>query len=270
MSNPELSIEPRCFSAEVDVLQAKSLFPDSFFNTATKEVRRLDLHDKSSGTPTQTSGRNYDVVLGFPGKLDAQCMEWTLSSQGQIRQVRSFSDMDELIAYVSTDAPRVLLLDEEFASPHLQSLARQIPVRLGDCVIALFADRLSCRQLHMASPYVTGLLSRESAVKRFLSELDAVADGRRVIAESLESRVKFDLQRRFEVPSIEKIQNLTNRQFEVLILIAQGMTAKEAAHDLHITEKAVESHKYRLMRILGMRDRIELCRWAIREGLIAA
>lgn len=218
----------------------------------------------------QQARRDYDVVLGIPGQLDAQSMEWTLTSQGRVRHVRSIHQVDELIAHVSSDAPRLLLLDEHFASPHLQAIARQIPVRLNDCVIGLFADRLSCRQLHMASPYTTGLLSRQTSVQAFMAELDVVASGRKIVSESLASRVKVDSRKRFEVVSVEKIQNLTNRQLEVLIRIAQGLTAKEAAHDLHITEKAVESHKYRLMRILGVRDRIELCRWAIREGIITA
>lgn len=105
---------------------------------------------------------------------------------------------------------------------------------------------------------------------QLMAALDIVASGRQIVSASLCDRVRLDHRKRFEVLSVTKIENLTNRQLEVLIRIAQGMTAKEAAHDLHITEKAVESHKYRLMRILGVRDRIELCRWAIREGLIAA
>lgn len=219
----------------------------------------------------QHSGRrDYEVVLGIPSQLDAQAMEWTLKSQGQVKHVQSFHEVDDLIAVVGSEPPRVLLLDEYFASPHLQSIARQIPVRLGDCLIGLFADRLSCRQLHMASPHTTGLLSRQSSMPQLMSALDMVASGRRTVSASLSDRVRLDIRKRFEVLSVKKIENLTNRQLEVLIRIAQGMTAKEAAHDLHITEKAVESHKYRLMRILGVRDRIELCRWAIREGLIAA
>ena len=233
---------------------------------------RLDTYGGARTSPVSNhqNRRDYEIVLGIPGQLDAQSMEWTLSSQGQVKHVRSIHDVDELIAYVSSDSPRLLLLDEQFASPHLQSIARQIPVRLGDCVIGLFADRLSCRQLHMASPYATGLLSRNTSVQKFMLELDVVANGRKIVSESLFSRVKIDARKRFEVVSVEKIQNLTNRQLEVLIRVAQGMSAKEAAHDLHITEKAVESHKYRLMRILGVRDRIELCRWAIREGIIVA
>lgn len=268
MNNTELTYAAERFPQTA--VDNTSRLPESFRTQNYPERPSSDSLDASESNAAKIRGRDYEIVLGFPGKLEAQSMEWTLTSQGQVRHVRSINDVDELIAYVGSDAPRVLLLDEQFGSPHLQSIARQLPVRLGDCHIALFADRLSCRQLHMASPCATGLLSRNASVKTFLSELDTVADGRRIISESLSSRVKLNTRKRFEVVSVEQIQNLTNRQLEVLVRVAQGMTAKEAAHDLHITEKAVESHKYRLMRILGVRDRIELCRWAIREGIIAA
>ncbi|MEZ6130991.1 MAG: response regulator transcription factor [Planctomycetaceae bacterium] len=223
-----------------------------------------------SGSGADSRRRDYDIMLGIPCQLDAQAMEWTILSQGQVQRVRSIHDADELISQLSIDPPKLLLLDEEIASSHLQAIARQLPVRLEDCVIGLFADRLSCRQLHMAAGYVAGLLSRKTSVQTFMAELDILASGRKVVSENLDPRVKVNKRKRFEVTMVEKIQNLTNRQLEVLIRIAQGMTAKEAATDLHITEKAVESHKYRLMRVLGVRDRIQLCRWAIREGIISA
>lgn len=256
--------DTRVFNGESSVVQTQNRIRQS-----VSPPREPAPFDPQQADQTRAK-RDYQVLLGIPGQLEAQSMEWTLSSQGQIRQVRSTRNVEEIIAGVTTNSPRVLLLDEYFASPHLQSIARQIPVRLGECVIALFADRLSCRQLHMASPNTTGLLSRQTCLQQFMVELDAVASGRKVVSESLQSRVKLGHRQRFEVASIEKIENLTNRQLEVLIRIAEGMTAREAAHDLHITEKAVESHKYRLMRTLGVRDRIQLCRWAIREGLIIA
>jgi DNA-binding NarL/FixJ family response regulator len=52
--------------------------------------------------------------------------------------------------------------------------------------------------------------------------------------------------------------------------IAAGRRVSEVAEALQISEKAVESHKYRIMRVVGAADRLDLCRWAIREGLIDA
>ena len=51
-------------------------------------------------------------------------------------------------------------------------------------------------------------------------------------------------------------------------LVAEAHTDKEIAEILHLSEKTVENHRANAMRKLGMRDRVELVRYAIRRGLI--
>jgi DNA-binding NarL/FixJ family response regulator len=54
----------------------------------------------------------------------------------------------------------------------------------------------------------------------------------------------------------------------VVKLVAEAHTNREIAEILHLAEKTVESHRANAMRKLGMRDRVELVRYAIRRGLI--
>src|SRR5213593_1195002 len=61
---------------------------------------------------------------------------------------------------------------------------------------------------------------------------------------------------------------LTPREQEVVKLVAEAHTNKEIAAILHLSEKTVENHRSNAMRKLGMRDRVELVRYAIRKGLI--
>jgi DNA-binding NarL/FixJ family response regulator len=61
---------------------------------------------------------------------------------------------------------------------------------------------------------------------------------------------------------------LTDRQMQVVKLIAEGMINREIAEELVISEKTVERHRANILEKLGMRDRVELTRWAIRRGLI--
>jgi len=63
---------------------------------------------------------------------------------------------------------------------------------------------------------------------------------------------------------------LTPREQEVLKLISEAFTNKQIAETLHLAEKTVESHRANLLRKLGMRDRVELVRYAIRRGLTEA
>ena len=61
---------------------------------------------------------------------------------------------------------------------------------------------------------------------------------------------------------------LTPREMEVVKLIAEGMINREIAADLVISEKTVERHRANILEKLGMRDRVELTRYAIRRGLV--
>lgn len=66
----------------------------------------------------------------------------------------------------------------------------------------------------------------------------------------------------------EQFDVLTPRELEVLKLIAEARTSKEIAATLFISIKTVERHRQNILDKLGMRDRVELTRYAIRRGLI--
>lgn len=66
----------------------------------------------------------------------------------------------------------------------------------------------------------------------------------------------------------EPKDRLTPRELEVVKLIAEAHTNKQIAEILGVSEKTVESHRANLLNKLGMRDRVELVRYAIRRGLI--
>jgi DNA-binding NarL/FixJ family response regulator len=66
----------------------------------------------------------------------------------------------------------------------------------------------------------------------------------------------------------EQFDVLTPRELEVLKLIAEAYTSKEIAKELWISIKTVERHRQNILDKLGMRDRVELTRYAIRRGLI--
>jgi DNA-binding NarL/FixJ family response regulator len=61
---------------------------------------------------------------------------------------------------------------------------------------------------------------------------------------------------------------LTPREREVVKLIGEGHSSKEIAHTLVISEKTVERHRANILEKLGMRDRVDLTRYAIRRGLV--
>jgi DNA-binding NarL/FixJ family response regulator len=61
---------------------------------------------------------------------------------------------------------------------------------------------------------------------------------------------------------------LTRREIEIVKLVAEGHTSDQIAEALVISKKTVEHHRSHILEKLGMRDRVELTRYAIRRGLV--
>ena len=69
-------------------------------------------------------------------------------------------------------------------------------------------------------------------------------------------------------PPDELHDPLSDREAQVLKLIAEGFSSREIGADLDISEKTVYRHRANILEKLGMHDRVELTRYAIRRGLI--
>ena len=96
-------------------------------------------------------------------------------------------------------------------------------------------------------------------------------DAVRVVAGGgtfLSGEAQASLMREWKEGRAEPDDPLTPRELEVVKLIAEAFTNRQIAETLSVSEKTVESHRSNLLAKLGMRDRVELVRYAIRRGLV--
>ena len=212
-----------------------------------------------------------DAVIADNNRVNAESMAWCLKAYGGFRNVTAVSSSAELIQAIRSQRPQVVLIGERLVISGLRDIFSDLAVRLGETKVAVFADSLTDRQLDLiANNRVTGMLSRADAVKKISEQLSQVVAGTPVLSEHLVSRLQVLRDGRFRCLASAQMQKLTDRQWDVLLNIAEGRRVSEVADALSISQKAVESHKYRIMRAIGATDRVDLCRWAIREGLIEA
>ena len=212
-----------------------------------------------------------DAVIADCNRLNAESIAWCLKSYGGFRNVISVSSHHELPGLIRSQRPTVVLIGERTVVPVIREIFTELAVRLGETKVAVFADGLTDRQLDLVTHNrVTGLLSREENMRRISEQLTQIAAGQPVLSEHLAKRVELMAGCRFRCLASTQMEKLTDRQWDVLLRIADGRRVAEVAQALEISEKAVESHKHRIMRAVGAADRVDLCRWAIREGLIEA
>ena len=111
----------------------------------------------------------------------------------------------------------------------------------------------------------SGYVSKRGADSDLIDAIRTVAGGRTF----LNSRTQSALMRRWlEDGTTARPDELTPRELEVTKLIAEAYTNRQIAEALGLSEKTVESHRGHVLAKLGMRDRVELVRYAIRAGLV--
>lgn len=227
--------------------------------------------DRSMSSSEFVADLTGDAVIADSNRLNAESIAWCLKSYGGFRNVTSVATTSELLQAIRAQRPRVVLVGERLAVKALRDLFSELAVRLGETRIAVFGDSLTDRQLDLVvNNRVSGLLSREDSMRRISEQLTQISGGQPVLSEHLAARVQLMRDGQFRCVASGHMQKLTDRQWDVLLKIAEGRRVSEVAEALAISEKAVESHKYRIMRVVGATDRVDLCRWAIREGLIEA
>jgi len=117
----------------------------------------------------------------------------------------------------------------------------------------------------------TGYMTKESATARLLPGIAHVLNGEYFMDSSVSQAV---VQKLLQTPQKEmKInddayETLTPREQEVMVLLAEGYSAKETAATLFISPKTVENHRTNIMNKLALHSTLELVRYAARLGLV--
>jgi len=114
----------------------------------------------------------------------------------------------------------------------------------------------------------SGYVLKSAADEDLVSACHAAMRGEPFLYAGVMSTLVRDVQERIRRGDRVPEAALTPREEEVVKLIAEGHSSKEIAAALHISLKTVERHRANVLAKLGMRDRTELTRYAIRAGLV--
>jgi len=114
----------------------------------------------------------------------------------------------------------------------------------------------------------SGYLLKTCAAKEMLTAVREVLQGRSYMSRTI-CRDEVNYLRRTEKKLIEEDERLTERQREVLQLLAEGKVMKEIGGILNMTPRTVAFHKYRMMEALGARSNAELVRYAVRHHIVS-
>jgi DNA-binding NarL/FixJ family response regulator len=114
-----------------------------------------------------------------------------------------------------------------------------------------------------------GYLLKTCAASEMVTAVREVLRGKTYLSRAL-SADTIDALRWQHKALVDENERLTDRQREVLQLLAEGKVMKEIGGILHMTTRTVAYHKYRIMEVLGAKSNAELVKYAVRNHIIAA
>ena len=188
-----------------------------------------------------------------------------IERQGDMSVVGEADDGLDALQLTQAQHPDVAVLD--VSMPRMTGLqaAREIRAHSPDTRVLLLSmhddERYFFEGLEAGA---AGYVLKRAADTDLIEALRTIAAGRTFLSDE----AQVTLMREWEEGRAEPEDPLTPRELEVVKLVAEAYTNRQIADTLQLSEKTIESHRANLLAKLGMRDRVELVRYAIRRGLV--
>jgi two-component system invasion response regulator UvrY len=140
---------------------------------------------------------------------------------------------------------------------------KQIRPRLPVLILSMHSEEQYARRAFKAG--ASGYITKDSSRTELAKAVNQLMSGGRYITSALAERLVFDLGRGSDRPPHEA---LSDREFQVMRLIASGRTVTQIAGLLSLSDKTISTYRARLLEKMGMRTNAELTRYAIQNKLV--
>ncbi len=194
-----------------------------------------------------------------------------LERQPNLQVVGEAADGREAVEMAVSGRPDVVVMD--IAMPHLNGVeaARQITARNPATAIAILS-------MHSDESYVIrslkagarAYLLKDSAEADLIAAIHAIIGGKSFFSPAVSRILKEDYMHQLaEMGAEDSYELLTNREREVLQLVAEGKSNKEVANLLNLSLYTVETHRTHILQKLNLHSVPELILYAVRKGIIS-
>jgi DNA-binding NarL/FixJ family response regulator len=215
------------------------------------------------------SGSPIRVVVADDQPLVRTGLRMVLSDAEDITIVGEAADGHEAIALARTERPDVVLMDVRM--PGLDGIeATRVVTSVEDpprvLVLTTFdLDEVVYDALRVGA---SGFLLKDAPEERLVTAIRVVAEGGSLFAPAVTRRLIEEFSRRPRTTTPAAMETLTDREADVLRLVARGLSNSEIAAELFVSENTVKTHVARILMKLGLRDRVQAVVLAYETGLV--
>jgi DNA-binding NarL/FixJ family response regulator len=210
------------------------------------------------------------VVLADDQPLVRTGLRMILSAESDLEIVGEASDGAEAITVCGHTSPDVVLMDVRMPGIDGIEATRAITTRheAPPRVLILTTFDLDGVVYDALRAGASGFLLKDASEERLTTAIRVVSDGGSLFAPSITRRLIEEFARREPRQPPPSLDGLTDREVDVLKQVARGLSNAEIASTLFVTENTVKTHVARVLRKLGLRDRVQAVVVAYESGLV--
>jgi len=209
-----------------------------------------------------------DIVLADDHGVLRAGLRALLNAEDNLEVVGEAATGDEVLRVAADLRPDIVLLDLNMPGPGGIEVTRRLREQLPETrvlVLTVHEDEGLLREAIDSG--ASGYIIKRAVESELINAIRAVARGEMYIHPSMTRALLHEPAQRTRTPSGAH-ESLTPRETDVLRLIVRGYTNRQAAEELGLSVRTVETHRANLMGKLGLESRVELVRWAADNGLL--
>ena len=202
----------------------------------------------------------------------AEGLRSKISLEIDMKFVGWLPDATNLVKEVEERQPDIVTLDIEMPGPDPFEALAEVTRRCSDVRVIMLSAYVRDRYLDAAvEAGAWGFLSKADDPDTIVQAIRRVSAGDFAIGPSVEGRFPLEgvTRRGRKAIKLQSRSNLlTTREQQILRMIGRGMSRNEIAKELFRSSKTIDAHQQSIMKKLDLHDRVELVRYAIREGIV--
>ena len=210
------------------------------------------------------------VLLADDHPIVLQGLRRLLELKPDFLVVAEAQDGLEVMRLAEDHRPDVLIVDLMMPGLNGLEVIRQVTQRFKEIrVIVLSMHKEDGYVVQALQNGAMGYVIKDTGPAELVEAIHQVMGGRQYLSPAIADKFSDQLLNRPHEQLEDPYNLLTNREREVLQLVAEGYTGQEIARRLSISPRTAEQHRANVMRKLGLQNQREIVRYAIRKGILA-
>jgi len=209
------------------------------------------------------------VLLVDDHPIVRQGLRNLLDSMPDFKVVGEAGDGLQALELIEKVQPQVLVID--VVMPGLSGLEVTQRVKRQWPAVKVIILSMQNNEAYVVSALksgASGYILKDTGPEELVDAIRAVVKGERYLSKQLSERIINAYVSKVDEAEVDPYETLTNREKEILHLIAEGFTNQEIAERLYISPRTAELHRSNVLNKLSLKNQVDLVRFAIKRGIL--